>query len=140
MRSCAEVMTGEHSPTGPSSMPQDSMPTVSPETSGILPTPPFSPSREFIWNTIPWFGKIDRSRPTSLLSQSRTALFRGYTSPSRSMARSRSAPRPFPPSGERTTAVSRDFLYRNFGKFFPGKRPCFYRTTSVSGIWPFMKS
>jgi len=124
----------------PLSMPQDSMPTALPGTSGILPTRPFSPSREFTWNTIPVFRKIDRSRPISTLSPIWGNPFLEFTPPSRSMERSRSVPRPFRPSGERTTAVFPDFHYLSFRKFFPGKLHCFYRTTSGFGIWPFMRS
>ena len=140
MRSCAEEMSREHSPTGPSSMPQDSMPTVSPGILAILPTQPSSPSRAFTWNMMRRFLKTDRSRPISTRCPISGNPFWEFTSPSRSMKPSRSALQPFPPSGGRTTAVFPDSRYLNFGRFLPGKRPCFYRTTSGFGIWPFMKS
>ena len=140
MRSLAQEMSKEPSPIELLSMPPDSMPTALPVTSGILPTRPSSPSRAFTWNTIRVFRKIDRSRPISTLSPIWGNLFLVFTSPSRSMERSRSVPRPFRPSGERTTAVFPDFLYPNFRRFYPGKLHYFCRTTLGFGIWPFMRS
>ena len=132
-------MSKEASPIELLAMPPDSMPTTLPMTSGILPKRPTSSSKGIY---LEYNSSLQEDRPlkTNITpSPIWGNPFWVFTSPSRSMERSRSVPRPFRPSGERTTAVFPDFSYPNFRRFFPGKLSCFFERLRVSGSGPSPK-